>query len=94
MCDTFSGWEGFVMSVMRSCEICYFEKRVREGRKEVKGLSFRSFETTKTREVQKKHDEPVKITDLIKVTSEPRASLSSPRNFGTFYHYQLIILKL
>lgn len=39
MCDTFSGWEGFVMSVMRSCEICYFEKRVREGRKEVKGLS-------------------------------------------------------
>lgn len=57
-------------------------------------VHFRSFETTKTREVQKKHDEPIKITDLMKVTSEQRASLSSPRNFGTFYHYQLIILKL
>ena len=37
MCDTFSGREGLVLSVKRSCVICYFERR-RERRKEVKGL--------------------------------------------------------
>ena len=59
-----------------------------------KCLHFRSFETTKIREGQETGKKPIKIPDLMTVSTGQRAPLSLPRNFGTFYPYQLNSVKL